>query len=137
MILFILLKASTCHKNETLEFKSCQKSGIFTIKSVNVVEFPQSPGDKLKFSLSIEHFSRIVDPIIEVQFSRSRTPEIRYRQKLCELSMLRCPSTFAEFVYGTQFIIPKNLNSGRYKLRISFLEENQRLGCFDASISLS
>lgn len=133
-MIFLLITQSLGFSNETLSFKSCQKGSIFNINSANLIHSPKFPGDQVKFSLDLELFGRVIDPIIEIHLYKLRTPDIRYRQKLCDLSLMKCPSHFAEFVYGTSFTIPPNLQHGKYRLRVLFLEDHQKVGCYESQL---
>jgi hypothetical protein len=58
------------------------------------------------------------------------------RYNLCELGILKCPTKFAIFNFGTQFTIPKTSSSGKYRMKILFIEDNIKSGCFEIPITI-
>ena len=133
-LLFIQLSISA---NNSIIFKQCKPSGIFTITHFDFPIIPQKPGDLGKFSFSAEMAGASTNSILEIILTKKRIPELRLRYDLCNLGVIKCPTTFAEFSFGTQFVVPKTADSGRYRLKIFFLVDHIKAGCFETPLTIT
>ena len=122
--------------NKSIIFKQCKPAGIFTITHFDFSIIPQNPGDLGKFSFSAEMAGAATDSILEIILTKKRIPELRLRYNLCELGVIKCPTTFAEFSFGTQFVVPKTADPGRYRLKIFFLVDHIKAGCFETPLTI-
>ena len=136
MCFFLFLLKNTFSANNSIIFKQCKPAGIFTITHFDFPVIPQKAGDFGKFSFFAEMAGAANEPIVELLLTKKRVPELRLRYNLCELGVLKCPTTFAEFSFGTQFLIPDSAEPGRYRLKIYFLVDGIKAGCFETPLTI-
>ena len=133
--MFLFFQLSLC-TNKSIVLRQCKPSGIFTITHFDFASVPDAPGSIGKFSFTAEMVGAASNPFIEVILTKKRIPDVRMRYSLCELGLIKCPTNFANFNFGTQFTVPKTSSPGKYRMKIIFIEDHIKTGCFEVPLTI-
>ena len=134
-MLSLFLRLSSCN-NRSIVLRQCKPTGIFTITHFNFASLPDSPGSIGRFSFTAEMVGAANSPYVEIILTKKRIPEVRMRYSLCELGLIKCPTNFAVFNFGTQFTVPKTSAQGKYRMKILFIDDHIKTGCFEVPITI-